>query len=350
MGKTMKSSAKIIGMLLLLAPCVALAQGGPSDVSKTGTVAAPFLEIPVGAPAVGMGTAFVSLANDPTALYWNPAGAVALQQNEVVAAHMGWIADTRFDFAALVLPLGDFGTLGISYTSLSMDDMKVRTVELPEGTGEYFSAGDIAAGVSYARKLSERFSVGFTGKYIHQTIWHASASAFALDFGTMFRTDLFGSMVIGASLSNFGTSMQLSGRDLRQFGRIDDTKLGSNERIPTNVEMESWDLPLLFQLGVSTTPLKGDDYRWTVAIDALHPSDNHESVNLGTELAFRDYLFLRGGYNSLFLDEAEGGLSAGFGVTSSMLFAATAQVKLDYAYRDMGRLQGVHIVSLGVRF
>jgi hypothetical protein len=346
----MRMHVNLLALVLFLLPGVVFAQGGPSDVSKTGTVAAPFLEIPVGASAVGMGTAFVSLANDPTALYWNPAGVAALQNNELTAAHMGWIAETRFDFAALVLPLGDFGTLGISYTSLSMDDMKVRTVELPEGTGEYFSAGDIAAGVSYARKLSERFSVGFTAKYIHQTIWHETASAFALDFGTLFRTDLLGGMVIGASLSNFGTSMELSGRDLRQFVRIDPTKLGSNEQIPTDVETESWDLPLLFQLGVSTSPLRGDDYRWTVAVDALHPSDNYESVNLGTELAYRDFLFLRGGYHSLFLDQAEGGLSLGFGVTSSMLFAATAQVKIDYAYRDMGRLEGVHIVSLGVRF
>ncbi len=346
----MRISVNMLVLALLPISGVVFAQGGPSDVSKTGTVAAPFLEIPVGAPAVGMGTAYVSLANDPTALYWNAAGVASLQNNELVAAHMGWIADTRFDFAALVLPLGDFGTLGFSYTSLSMDDMKVRTVELPEGTGEYFSAGDIAAGVSYARRLSERFSVGFTAKYIHQSIWHESASAFALDFGTLFRTDLFGGMVIGASLSNFGTSMKLSGRDLRQFVRIDPTKLGSNERVPTDVETESWDLPLLFQLGVSTSPLRGEDYRWTVAVDALHPNDNYESVNLGTELAYRDFLFLRGGYHSLFLDDAEGGLSLGFGVTSSMLFATTAQVKLDYAYRDMGRLEGVHIVSLGVRF
>jgi hypothetical protein len=348
----MRTSIITLVLTLLLLPALMLAQLsiGSKDVSKTGTVAAPFLEIPVGATAIGLGSAYVSLANDATALYWNPAGSVAIQQTEVVASHMTWIADTRFDFAAMVLPLGDFGTLGLSYTSLSMDDMKVRTVELPEGTGEYFSAGDIAAGVCYARKLSDRFSVGFNVKYIHQGIWHESASAFALDFGTMFRTDLFGGMVIGASLSNFGTSMQLSGRDTRQFGRVDPTKLGSNEQIPSEIEMDSWDLPLLFQLGISTSPVRNDDYRWTVAVDALHPSDNYESVNLGTELAFREFLFIRGGYNALFLDQTEGGLSLGFGVTSGLLFTSNTQVKLDYAYRDLGRLEGVHIVSLGVRF
>ncbi len=76
--------------------------------------------------------------------------------------------------------MGDFGSLGLSFTSLNMSDMKVRTVDQPEGTGEYFSAGDIAVGVSFAKNLTDRFSIGFTGKYIQQKIWHMSATAFAL--------------------------------------------------------------------------------------------------------------------------------------------------------------------------
>jgi hypothetical protein len=231
-----------------------------------------------------------------------------------------------------------------------MDDMKVRTVEKPEGTGEFFSAGDIAAGISYARQLTDRFTIGFTAKYIQQTIWHESASAFAIDIGTIFRTDLIGGLTIGASLSNFGTPMTLSGRDTREFGRIDPTKLGSNERIPSNIELDSWDLPLLFQFGVSTNAIKNDNYRWTVAVDALHPSDDYESVNVGTEFAFQDFLFLRGGYQSLFLTQAEGGLSLGFGLASTMLFSGSTLIKLDYAHRDMGRLEGVHVFSVGVRF
>ena len=62
--------------------------------------------------------------------------------------------------------LGDFGNIGFSFTSLSMEDMKVRTVEQPDGTGENFSAGDMAIGLSYARNLTDRFSVGITAKYI----------------------------------------------------------------------------------------------------------------------------------------------------------------------------------------
>jgi hypothetical protein len=141
----------------------------------------------------------------------------------------------------------------------------------------------------------------------------------------------------------------MSGRDTRTFARVDPTKLGSNEQVPYNVELEAWDLPLLFQFGLSTNVLKTDDYRVTVAVDALHPSDNYESVNIGTEFAFQDFLYVRGGLHSLFLDAAEGMYSFGVGVASSSLFGST-NIRFDYAFRDMGRLQNIHVFSLGVRF
>jgi long-subunit fatty acid transport protein len=346
----MRILAAVLTMSLLLVPSAGRAQSTSKGVSKTGTVAAPFLEIPVGAAAVGMGTATVSLMTDPSALYWNPAGSAIPEMSQVEATHMSWIAETRFDFVGLTIPLGGIGTLGVSFTSLSMPDMKVTTVEKPDGTGEYFSAGDIAAGLSFARRLSDRFSVGFTVKYIQQSIWHETASAIALDFGTTFRTDLLGGLVIGASMANFGSTMKLEGRDLRQFISVDQTKLGTNDQVASAIETDSWDLPLQFRIGLSFDPVKVDDHRWTVAVDATHPSDNYEWVNVGTEYGFRECLFFRAGYHSLFLDDAEGGLSLGFGVSSTLLFDASTVVKLDYGYRDMGRIGGVHVVTLGVKF
>ncbi|HUI11356.1 MAG TPA: PorV/PorQ family protein [Bacteroidota bacterium] len=341
----MKTCIVCLAAGVLLLP----AAGSAQDVSKTGTVAATFLEIPVGAPAVAMGSAFVSLANDATSLYWNPAGAAWLTHSEIVGMHTTWIADTRFDYAAFVLPLEDFGTLGVNVTSLSMDDMKVTTVEMPEGDGEYFSAGDLAVGVSYAHRLTDRFTIGFNAKYIQETIWHESATAFAIDVGTIFRTDLFGGLTIGAALSNFGTPMRMSGRDARQFNILDPTKPGTNSQIPEDVEMDSWDLPLLFQIGVSATPLHTDDYRLVVAVDALHPNDDYESVNVGGEFSFDDVLFLRGGYNAPWMPDHEGGLSFGFGLSSAS-FLSNTTVKFDYAYRNMGRLSNINVFSLSARF
>jgi len=319
------------------------------NVSKTGTTSANFLEIGVGANAFGIGGAFVSIANDASSLYWNAGGIANLSKYEAIIVHTDWIAETNFDYAGLVIPLGDFGTLGFSFTSLSMEDMKVRTIELPEGTGEFFSASDISVGISYARQLTERFSIGITAKYIEQNIWHMKASAFAIDAGTLFKTDLFGGMTIGAAISNFGSSMQLDGRDTRYFLRVDENKLGSNERIPTNIELDAWELPLIFQMGVSTNAFEYEDYKLTIAADAMVPNNNYQSMNVGAEFSFMNLFKLRGGYNSLFLEDAEGGLSIGVGLNSKMLLSV-ATVNFDYAFRDFGRLQNIHTFSLGIRF
>ena len=326
-----------------------LAQNSGTAVSKVGTNAASFLEISIGAIATGMGGAYVSRANDATALYWNPAGVANFNSYEADIVHTEWLADTKLDFAALALPLGDFGTLGFSYTALTMPDMKVRTVEQPEGTGEYFSAGDLAFGISYSRKLFDRFSIGFTGKYIQERIWHMSSVAFAMDIGTIFRTDLFGGMVIGASISNFGTSMKMQGIDTRTYSSVDPSQLGTNDQIPYSIDLDSWSLPLLFRIGVSTNAINTSDYRWTVAVDALHPSDNYESLNVGTEFAYKELLFIRGGYQSLFLRDREGGLSFGVGLKFKMLFTDNV-IRVDYGYRNFGRLPGINVFSVGLNF
>lgn len=340
-----KTLAKYIVIFIITAASGINAQ----NVSKTGTTAAAFLEIPVSASAIGIGGAYVGVADGASSLYWNPSGIANAESYEALINHSQWLAETNFDYAGLVLPLGSFGTLGFSYTSLNMDDMKVTSVEKPEGTGEYFSAQDIALGVSYARNLTDRFSIGFTAKYIQQTIWHMSSSAFALDIGTIFRTDLIGGMLIGASISNFGTAMKLEGRDARYFIQVDNTKTGSNDRIPVNIEMDSWELPLIFQIGVSTNIIKTENYRALIAVAAVHPTNDFESVNAGGEFSFMDVIVLRGGYQSLFLDDAEGGLTLGVGVNTKMLFSE-AIVKFDYAYRDYGRLENIHSFSVSLAF
>ena len=213
---------------------------------------------------------------------------------------------------------------------------------IPDGTGEFYSAGDIAVGLSYARKLTDRFSIGFTAKYIQQTIWHESASAVAIDAGTIFRTDLFNGLTIGASISNYGTQMKLNGSDIR-------TLLGSKNQVPYNIELDSWDLPFLFQIGVSTNIIKNDDYRFLVSVDALHPNNNYESMNVGGQFSFRDFLFIRAGFRSLFLVDSEGGLTLGVGVNSKLLFSED-YVSFDYAYRNFGRLDNVHTLSVDIKF
>ena len=318
-----------------------------SNVSKVGTTAAPFLEIEVGSRAIGMGGAFVAVANDATAIYWNPAGIARLSKSEATLIHTNWLVGTNFDFAGIVLPLGHMGSIAVSVTSLSTDEMEVRTVQNPEGTGEKFSYGDLSAGLSYAKNLTDKFSIGVNVKYISQRIWHMNAKGYALDIGTLFRTE-FNGMMIGMSISNFGGSMKLEGKDA--FVNYDEAPQfgGSNEQIPAFKKTDEFPLPLLFRVGIAMDLLKNSRNQLTIAADAAHPNDNTEYINLGMEYIFRNQVALRIGYKNLFTLDTEEGFTAGVG--TKLKLAGGVALKIDYAFQDFGRLHNAQRFSLGFEF
>lgn len=316
-------------------------------VSKTGTTAAQFLKIGVGARASAMGGAYVALAGDASALYWNPAGISRLNGNEAILVHTEWLADIDYDFGGVVIQMGGIGTIGVSLTILSMGEMLVRTEKEPEGTGEYFSASDACVALSYGRSLTDRFSIGLNVKYIYQGIYHMNANGVAFDVGTLFTTG-FNGMRIGMNIANFGSKMRMAGKDSKVFVDINPDASGSNATLPANLETLSWPLPLVFRVGVAMDPLKTRLHRFTVAVDALHPNDNSERINAGMEYSFREMVSLRGGYQSAWGLDAEDGLTFGGGLRYQM--AGHFGVKLDYAYADWGRLANAQRLSLGIEF
>ena len=325
-----------------------LAQGQfVSNVSKVGITAATFLEIEVGARAIGMGGAFVAVANDATAIFWNPAGIARLPRGEAILIHTNWLVETNFDFSGIVIPAGYMGSFAVSVTSLRTDEMEVRTVLKPEGTGEKFSYGDLSAGLSYAKNLTDRFSIGINAKYISQRIWHMEAKGYAFDIGTLFRTQ-FNGMVIGMTISNFGASLKLEGRDV--FVNYDEAPQfgGSNDRIPASKLTDKFPLPLLFRVGVAMDILKSGSSRLTIAAAAAHPNNNTEYINTGMEYVFNKNLALRFGYKNLFTLDTEEGFTAGFG--TKLKLPGGVALKIDYAYQDFGRLQNAQRFSLGLEF
>lgn len=336
----------LIWITALIAPVSAFSQI-TGNVSKVGTVAASFLEIEVGSRAVGMGGAYVAVVDDATAVYWNPAGLARINKSEVVLIHTNWLVGTSFDFVAIAFPVGNSGTIGVSLTSLSTDEMEVRTVLLPDGTGERFSTTDISAGLSYAMDLTEKFSIGVNAKYISQKIWHMSASGFAMDIGTLFKTNLNG-MTIGMSISNFGTSMRLQGNDI--FVNYDEAPNfgGSNDRIPAFKQTEKYSLPLILRVGLAMDIVNRESNVVTVALNAAHPNDNTEYINMGVEYTIADVVALRMGYKNTFLKDSEEGLTAGVG--TKLVLAGGIAFTVDYAYQDFGRLNNAQLFSLTLEF
>ncbi len=316
-------------------------------VSKVGTTAAPFLEIGVGARAIGMGDAFVSLASDVSAIYWNPAGITGLEHTEAQFYHSPWIAGVQFNFAGVVVPMEGVGSFGLFYTGVTMDDEPVRTIFYPEGTGEYYGATSLAFGITFSRRLTDRFSFGFSIKHIQEQIWHMTASSTALDLGTLFQTRNKG-LRLGMSISNFGNKMKLEGRDTQQKVDIDEQKAGNNDRIDAHLDTWSWQLPLLMRVGMSKDFLIGNSQKIVVAVDAIHPNDNVEYVNAGLEYLLGKMLVLRAGQNNIFLDSRESGWTYGFGLRTN--FHGKANISLDYAARSMGVFNLVNGYSLNILF
>jgi len=343
----MKTKSIIFSLTFFLFPYWLFGQAGSgADVTKVGTSSAAFLGIDIGARATAMGGSFVALADDISAIYWNPAGIARLRGGEIAFIHTEWLLDTSFDWAAITFPIAGFGTIGASITALIHDDIEITTIEQPEGTGEFFGANDLALGLTYAISLTDRFSIGFNGKFIQSKIFNESANGFGFDVGTLFVTQV--GLRIGATLTNFGSKMELSGRDLIVLVDIAPDKEASNDRLVSNLETGSFDLPLAFRVGVAMDIIQKENVRWTIAVEGFNPSDNTESVNLGTEYVLGDFAAFRFGYKSLFNDDSEEGITLGGGINLNLIGGTT--MILDYAYSDFGRLRYVQRFSVIIEF
>jgi hypothetical protein len=331
-------------ILLLLAFVSSLLYG--QDVTKVGTTAAKFLAMPIGPRATGLGGAFVSIADDPTAMYWNAAGIAKLSQNELVFDHTAWFADIGLDYFGIVLPMGVYGSVGANITRVNFGDMDVTTEDNPDGTGETFNASSYSFGISYARNLTEWFAIGTNVKYVTERIWHESANGVAVDIGTIFTTPFRG-IRLGASISNFGSKMQMGGQDLLVQKRIVD-QYGTNPATNAYLATDQFDLPLALHIGISNELIQNDDQQLTVAIDAVHPNDNSESLDLGAEyMVFNKMLAIRGGYRSLFLQDSAERFTLGGGLNHQF---DNLHLKIDYSYEAYDRFSGVHKFSIGILF
>ena len=74
--------------------------------SNVATTSAAFLEIGSGARSLGMGSAYVSVADDASSIYWNPAGIVNVNKPEVQSFYSPWLVETQFYYNTAVVPMG----------------------------------------------------------------------------------------------------------------------------------------------------------------------------------------------------------------------------------------------------
>jgi hypothetical protein len=317
--------------------------------NKSGTAAAQFLKIGVGARAMGLGGAMVAAASDAYSLYWNPAGITKVSRPTLGGSHTQWFADITHNYLSFILPVNEVSSVGLHVIVLNMGDMAVTTIDQPKGTGEFFGASDIAIGATYAMRVTNFFSLGLTGKYIQQSIYNEKASTFALDIGSLLDVPFYG-LKLGMNFSNFGGKLQLDGRDLtREFDLNPDNTL--NVGVETRLKTEPWELPVNFRVGISMDVLgtaenvfNSQANRFTLSIDGNHPTDAPEYVAFGAEYAFKELLMLRGGYRlNRDVEKFFYGIGLNIPVTG-------ASFGFDYALSSFDELDYIHVFSGSLSF
>ena len=313
----MKRLIALVALAALLLPGLAQA-----DIfEKVGTFGGQFLKIGVGARGAGMGGAFVAMADDATAVFWNAAGIARIDQDksQLSLNHANWPAELSFDQVGYVFHMKKIpGAFAVHARALTMQPMEETTAFQPFGTGQTFDAGMLAAGVTYARSFTDKFSAGLTASMIHTGLADLSQQTFSVDLGTLYDVGVAG-MRIGMAIQNIGSQEKFIEREAR--------------------------IPSIFRVGTAATLLSSADQKLVGSFEFSHPPDNSERVNVGAEYSFRKYLFLRGGYAFNYDSE---GVAGGVGFHFPVSIAGMAD--MDYSYTDMLDLGASHRFSMRFQF
>ena len=233
-----------------------------------------FLRIGVHAEAAALGDVQAAMVQDAFAAFANPAGLVARSSNTAALSHRIWVGGLRAYDVAARLGAGANGAIGLAVTATDSGDLEAR-----DGPGDpdgVFSAQFISAGVSYARRFGP-LRAGLGAKYLHESIFDAEASGYAIDAGIQLEL-AYRSVVLGVALLNVGRMSQL-------------------EREPT-------ELPRMVRIGAVAHPLRvladADGARLfelllTTELSHLFASELMR-VHMGAAVTVMEMLTLRAGY------------------------------------------------------
>lgn len=280
------------------------------------TASPEFLRLGVGARAAGLGSAYSALADDTSALHWNPAGLALLGKKELGLMHSEWLQGSKHDFVGYGHPF-HIATVGVGITRLGEGKIEGRG-EARESQGS-FSAADTALTLGVGKTMRSGLSLGANAKYISSSIGQDRASSVAMDLGVL-KTLARGKFSLGGAVRNLGPGMKF----IRQ-------------RDP---------LPLAVALG-GAYRLNGS---LVFSLDVSHePYDQLTTLGFGTEYTVLSRFSLRAGYGSgsFSLSRRSSWALEGFGGGFGLKIG---NASADYAVTPLGGLGVVHRASVSVRF
>lgn len=287
-----------------------------SQYERPGSADAQFLKISISPRGSALGDALISTVQGAEATYYNSAALPLQKKTDIVLNYTQWFAGIKHNFAAVAMNFDDYGSLGISFTALYTDEMKVTTPLQPEGTGETFYAGNYRIGLSYARNLTDRVTIGTTISYIRMSLYKDfSANAVSIDIATLYVSDFHG-FRFGMEIANFGSNIQYVN--------------------------ESFPLPTNFTFGMGINALEFENHTTLFSFSLTKPNEGAPQAGVGLEWNFQDMLFLRGGYR---INNTTANYSFGAGVKGNVLGYT---LRFDYSLSNFILLNTVHRFGLGI--
>jgi hypothetical protein len=328
----MRTIKTILNIFLLM---LIFSSSSFSQMTKIAQSGLQFLKVATGARAAAMGGAMAEASYDANAMFYNPAGIARMEgMAEVMFNNTQWIAGIQYNSAAAAYTFENIGTFGISALFANYGDDIMGTMVANNDQG-YITTGnlDVGAydvGLSYARNITDQFTIGGTVKYLYQHLGSSTMpggytkkneiSGYGFDFGTIFYPGLK-SFRFGISVNNFSKSFKY--------------------------EKENFSLPLTFTIGIAMNVfdlVNIENQSLLIAIDAAHPNDFSERMRLGAEYSFMNMIIGRVGYVTN--NDVEG-LSAGIGLKYNI---AGLNLKVDYSYSSMHYFTDVNRFSVGFNF
>ncbi len=352
-----------------------------ADASNTrvGTRGANFLEIGVGARAMGTMGAGATLQPGVMSMYWNPAAMAMVEGFGAGISYVALYDDLDIDYfyaGGMIQFLG--GMVGVNWGSLSSGDITRTTEDYPNGGdpvfGNTFSWTSSFVGGYYARAITDRLNLGAGLKFISEGITEAKASYVAFDAGITFRTGLWG-VELGAVAQNIGSDGEFSGSGTSRIVDSGDQLFAPiNRDLGVLFDTRKQELPSLFRftakLDIMGSPeslvqMTSQNSQLSFSVDLMDAVDTDVQTILGLEYGFREIAFLRIGKKFFNEDQRTGGIQAQVGGSNSdfrqadfrdfsygMAFggglrlpALGRNLAFDYAYVDFGELQNVQTFS-----
>ncbi|MDZ7292270.1 MAG: PorV/PorQ family protein [candidate division KSB1 bacterium] len=320
-----------------------------SYAQKVGSTSMQFLKVMPSARGAALGEAYAVWATGAEAIFWNPAGLATIDKMELSTTYIDWLFDAQQGALAYALAIRGFGSLGVQVQYVDFGEFEETTnarpyisdPENPGLTGRTFKPFSYLVGISYARYLTDKFSVGLGMKYAYESLFDGRkvtamvkqgvfeevdtwANGLLFDFGIRYNTG-YRSIHIGSAVQNFGADVKYA--------------------------KESNPVPLLFRFGIGADLVGpngllravSNDNRLSAAFDIFHPNDYAQQIHAGVEYEFAGAFALRGGYKFNYDFD---GLTLGAGVKHAI---EGVRLSADYSYGAMGTYLGnVQRISLGI--